>query len=89
VVLEDIMRFVPPATKDTGMDIIKHDYEITIHRKNMRDNIRTALNFKLASKVIIVADDNELDLCRRKAGELIDRYIDALEFRPISDFYIG
>lgn len=43
---------------------------------------------KLADRVIIIADDKEIEKCRTKAGELIDRYNGALEFRPISDFYI-
>ena len=67
----------------------RHDYEITTSRKNIRDNINQALGYKLAEKVIIIADDKEITKCRKKTGELIDRYNDALEFRPISDFYIG
>ncbi len=65
-----------------------HDYEITIHDKNIQDNITTALENKLADRVIIVADDTDIDKCMGKAGDLIYTYGDALEFRPISEFYI-
>jgi len=74
------------ATKDNGINIIRHDYEITVHIKNIQDNINNALGSKLADKVIIVADD--IERCRKKTADEQKKYGDALEFRPISEFYI-
>jgi len=70
------------ATKDGQ----RHDYEITIHLKNIEDNINNALGSKLADKVIIIADD--IVKCRARTADERKLYGDALEFRPISDFYI-
>jgi len=72
------------ATKDGQ----RHDYEITVHFKNIQDNINTALGHKLANKVIIVADDKEIEKCKSRTTEEQTKYGEALEFRPISEFYI-
>ena len=66
----------------------RHDYEITVHLKNIQDNINNALGHKLADKVIIVADDKEIEKCRTRTADEQKRYGDALEFQPISEFYI-
>ena len=73
------------ASKNTGLDIIRHDYEITTSIDNIKDNIENALDNKLAQKVIIVADD--IEKCRNKTTDEQKKYGDALEFKPISDFY--
>ena len=70
------------ATKDGQ----KHDYEITIHLENIKDNINFTLSNGLADKVIIVADD--IVKCRKRTAEERKLYGAALEFRPISEFYI-
>ncbi len=73
------------ATKDGQ----RHDYEITIHLKNIEDNINNALGSKLADKVIIIADDKKITKCRTMTADEQKKYGDALEFQPISEFYIG
>jgi hypothetical protein len=70
------------ATKDGQ----RHDYEITNQLKNIRDNINQALGSKLADKVIIIADD--IEKCRTRTADEQKKYGDALEFKPISEFYI-
>jgi hypothetical protein len=71
------------------VDIIKHDYEITVHLNNIKDNINYTLKHNLANKVIIVADYKDIERFRTRTAREHERYGDALEFRPISDFYIG
>jgi hypothetical protein len=41
------------------VDIIKHDYEITVRLKNIKDNINYTLKHNLANKVIIVAGNKQ------------------------------
>lgn len=64
----------------------RHDYEITIHFDNIQDNINNALEGKLADKVVIVADD--IEKCMTLTTDEQKKYGDALEFQPISDFYL-
>ncbi len=45
-------------------DNVKHDYEITIHLKNIRDNINNALAPGIVDKVIIVAEKGDIKRCR-------------------------
>lgn len=73
------------ATKDGQ----RYDYEITVHIKNIQDNINNALGHKLADRVIIVADGDDLEKCRARTVDEQKRYGDALEFWPISEFYIN
>jgi hypothetical protein len=66
----------------------KHDYEITISRENIQDNINNTLSHNMAEKVIIIADDKDIEKCRKQTAKEQEKYGDALEFKPISDFYI-
>jgi hypothetical protein len=71
------------------VDIIKHDYEITVQLKKYQDNINYTLKHNLANKVIIVADSKDIERFRARTARDQERYGDALEFRPILDFHIG
>jgi hypothetical protein len=47
------------------VDIInKHDYEITVQLKDIKDNINYTLKHNLANKVIIVVDDIDIERFR-------------------------
>ena len=43
----------------------------------------------MANNFIIVASDEDIKRFRTRTAREQQRYGDALEFRPISDFYIG
>jgi len=57
------------ASKDTSLDIIKHDYEITVQLKDIKDNINYTLKHNLANNVIIVADDKDIERLRTRTAK--------------------
>ena len=72
-----------------AVDIIKHDYEVSAHQINIKDNFDYMKKTNLANNFIIVACDEYIKRFRTRTAREQQRYGDALEFRPISDFYIG
>jgi len=71
-----------------AVDIIKLDYDFSVHHKYIKDQSNYMLKHNLANNFIIVAYDKDIKRFSARTARKQKRHIDALEFKPISDFYM-
>lgn len=63
------------------------DFEITLSMGNVLDNVQAGFSDKRVGKVVLVAKDDEIEVCRERVKVEMEAYAGRIEVVPVSKFF--